>query len=71
MGQRWGNYFINSPTGGEGTLILTSDKSLQVQNSLNLSNLEAGVYKPVVTDGSGWPPKSLQSLKIPELKVNM
>ncbi|TWI01150.1 putative secreted protein (Por secretion system target) [Flavobacterium tiangeerense] len=47
--------FINSPTGGEGNFIYswTSDKFTGTKNSLNLSNLEAGVYTLVVTDGNG------------------
>ena len=55
-GQKTGTItFTSSPAGGVGTLIYswTSDKFTGSKNSLDLSNLEAGVYTLVVTDGNG------------------
>ena len=66
--------FSDPPSGGVGTLTYswTSNKFSVSKNALDLSNLEAGVYTLVVTDGNGCTnSKTFEVTQNPELKVDI
>lgn len=66
--------FSDPPYGGVGTLTYswTSNKFSVSKNALDLSNLEAGVYTLVVTDGNGCTnSKTFEVTQNPELKVDI